>query len=1351
MGNELAKLYVTLAANVGDFTQGLASAAKDAASSLSPIEGAAAGAGAALDKVDQAGRHAADGLAPLAGEAKNLEQALEHAGQGAKDAEKASGDLAEGLKKAEGAASTATETFKGMLAAEVAVRALEAAWEFLTDAIGDAVHHLAEVDQLNAQTAAAIKSTGGAAGVSAQQIQDMANAIEKATGVEGEAVQRGANLLLTFTNIRDVAGKNNDIFTQSTKIMADMSVAMGQDMKSSALQLGKALNDPEKGMTALQRVGVAFTESQKETVKQLEATGHTLEAQKIILKELQTEFGGSAEAFGKTLPGAIEKSKAAWENLTDALLGPAMPAMKAGLTTLADAVNDVADAIQDKGLIGAIEDAFGPNARAIVIGLAAAFTVALWPAILEAGATFAAAAAAAAPLIATAAAVAFAARPIMEIWGTLPDVFSLIFKTIETTLQQWYQTVHDVASNVYTAFATVANNISSAFSQVFGGLGSFVSAAFNKLPDAVKGPLAGLGNAFSGFVSTAVSTVAQLPGMVGSHVAAVGKVIASPFIAGSQAIGKELSDAYQIGSTWLGNLQKYIGTFATESAGHFAKTVDAATGLGEGVKKGAKKAADEAAKQAKAIDDTFAKLESDLASIQIDLMLDPAMNGLKALEQQAGVLKGALKKLMAEGVNPADADFIKLKETLGDTNAAIDFLKSMDALDKKLATIEKTLSDFESEAQTAGLQAQALGSEYDDASKRASALEGVIKKLVSEGLDPQSETVKGLIERWGEAKQAMAADKEVKALTDVFDGLDKSLDGIEGQAAVLGGTFDGNAARAKAYKDAIQKLAAEGVDPTSDAIQELKRKLDEVASATDKLNDKVGPARAAIRDFHDGVKSAGEALGFSFEDPVSTAALRATDFSYAVAKVYDSLNDGIPAIVRFGKTLKDEVLPALVAYGSKVGAAVATETASMATSLSHAAAQAADFATAMAMPVVGALAAAGTAIASTAAGMVAFAASTAATVAGAVAAAIPAIGTALTSAFWAAAAAINAAILPVTEIAAAIAAAIIVGELIIENWEAISAVLTPIWDALYGVAVTVWGGISYAATAAANAVMSVAVPVWDAISAGLTATWQALAVVAGAVWNGITMVVGAAVGALAYLAIGAWEGVSAALQATWSALTYAGEAVWTGISGAVTAAMSAITGVLTTAWQGISAVLAPLWETLSAGAKAAAEAFVGAWSGVTGALGTIFDGVVGIFRGAFNLVLGIVNTLIRGLNRISFTVPDWVPGIGGNHWGINIAEIPMLAKGGVATDATMAMIGEAGPEAVLPLRPSVLSDIAAGIAQQMPVPAPAAAAAGGNVTIYLNYTGNGKWTMDDADQLGDLLVGRFRALGLRPS
>lgn len=81
----------------------------------------------------------------------------------------------------------------------------------------------------------------------------------------------------------------------------------------------------------------------------------------------------------------------------------------------------------------------------------------------------------------------------------------------------------------------------------------------------------------------------------------------------------------------------------------------------------------------------------------------------------------------------------------------------------------------------------------------------------------------------------------------------------------------------------------------------------------------------------------------------------------------------------------------------------------------------------------------------------------------------------------------------------------------------------------------------------------------------------------------------------------------------------------------------------------------------------------------------IFDSLWGIVKGILNLIIRGINTLIRGANKIHFDIPDWVPGFGGKKFGFNIQQIPLLAKGGVVSQPTQAIIGEAGKEAVVPL------------------------------------------------------------------
>jgi hypothetical protein len=147
-----------------------------------------------------------------------------------------------------------------------------------------------------AQTGAAIKSTGGVANVSASHVNKMGTAMMQKTGIDDEQIKTGANMLLTFRNIRNEAGKSNKVFDRSTQAALDMSVAMGTDTRASALQLGKALNDPSKGLTRLQRVGVTFSDQQKKQIEGFEKTGQRAKAQGVILNEVTKEFGGSAAA-----------------------------------------------------------------------------------------------------------------------------------------------------------------------------------------------------------------------------------------------------------------------------------------------------------------------------------------------------------------------------------------------------------------------------------------------------------------------------------------------------------------------------------------------------------------------------------------------------------------------------------------------------------------------------------------------------------------------------------------------------------------------------------------------------------------------------------------------------------------------------------------------------------------------------------------------------------------------------------------------------------------------------------------------------------------------------------------------
>ena len=149
---------------------------------------------------------------------------------------------------------------------------------------------------------AVLKSTGGVAGQSAEEIQALAANLQKTTTFEDDATIAAASLLATF---RSVSGQN---FEQAIKSAQDLSTIMGGDLNGAVLQLGKALEDPERGLVALRKSGVSFTQTQIEGIKQLISEGRKYEAQQLILKEVNTQVGGAAKAAGDTAAGAWTKA-----------------------------------------------------------------------------------------------------------------------------------------------------------------------------------------------------------------------------------------------------------------------------------------------------------------------------------------------------------------------------------------------------------------------------------------------------------------------------------------------------------------------------------------------------------------------------------------------------------------------------------------------------------------------------------------------------------------------------------------------------------------------------------------------------------------------------------------------------------------------------------------------------------------------------------------------------------------------------------------------------------------------------------------------------------------------------------
>lgn len=210
----------------------------------------------------------------------------------------------------------------------------------LSQIVGSITRNTVESEQALAQVEARIRSTGGAAGLTSQQLQAMAQQLQDASTFDDDAIMQSQSVLLSFTNVV------GDQFGRAQQAILDLSVAMKTDLQSATVQVGKALNEPAQALTALQRSGIQFSDAQEDMIKQLVDTGQTAAAQGLILDELERQFGGSAKAARDTFGGALDALRVTIGNLLEA---------DGGLGGLAGAINAANERLKDPQVAAAIQ------------------------------------------------------------------------------------------------------------------------------------------------------------------------------------------------------------------------------------------------------------------------------------------------------------------------------------------------------------------------------------------------------------------------------------------------------------------------------------------------------------------------------------------------------------------------------------------------------------------------------------------------------------------------------------------------------------------------------------------------------------------------------------------------------------------------------------------------------------------------------------------------------------------------------------------------------------------------------------------------------------------------------------
>ncbi|WP_170561405.1 hypothetical protein [Ruegeria atlantica] len=232
-------------------------------------------------------------------------------------------------------------------------------------------------EQAEAKVAQAIKATGGAAQLSTEALLRQATALQGITRFGDEEILNGVTAqLLTFTNI---AG---DQFLMAQERALDLATTLDGDLQSASIMLGKALNDPVKGLSAMSRAGITFSQDQAKVIKALAETGEIAAAQNLILEELEKQYGGQAQAAAEAGLGAMAQLSNAWGDLKEevgAVVAELLPPITGFFREMVSGFQSLPEPMQKTVVVmGLVTAAAGPLALALG-GLSIALTALTGP------------------------------------------------------------------------------------------------------------------------------------------------------------------------------------------------------------------------------------------------------------------------------------------------------------------------------------------------------------------------------------------------------------------------------------------------------------------------------------------------------------------------------------------------------------------------------------------------------------------------------------------------------------------------------------------------------------------------------------------------------------------------------------------------------------------------------------------------------------------------------------------------------------------------------------------------------------------------------------------------------------
>ena len=245
--------------------------------------------------------------------------------------QKSATDMAKGVT--DSVKETSSETNKSLEAVKKSLNTIAissaASFASISLSIRGFLNSFIEADGVTKQLNVALKNTSGTLNVTEKEVNNLAKEIQSYSKFSDTAVKSSVTFLLRMNNMSD------EVLPRAEKAIVNLASAMGTDLQTATMQVGKALQSPANGLLALSRAGIKFSEDQQTIIKSLVETGKVAEAQEIILGKLEKRFEGAAETAGEGT-GSFAQLKNEMSSVSEEIGKQLFPLLVGSLTALKD-------------------------------------------------------------------------------------------------------------------------------------------------------------------------------------------------------------------------------------------------------------------------------------------------------------------------------------------------------------------------------------------------------------------------------------------------------------------------------------------------------------------------------------------------------------------------------------------------------------------------------------------------------------------------------------------------------------------------------------------------------------------------------------------------------------------------------------------------------------------------------------------------------------------------------------------------------------------------------------------------------------------------------------------------------